>query len=94
MSTKKSIIDGKENDTCFMCGDVAYHTHHLFGGPCRKASDKRGLTIRLCPDCHAYLHSSRGAKTMKYLHELGQRTYEEKIGSREQFRQEFIRSYL
>ena len=31
---------------------------------------------------------------MMYLHQKGQMVYEEKVGTREQFREEFIRSYL
>ena len=90
----ESLIDGYEHDVCFLCGSPADHTHHIFEGTgCRKNSDKRKLLVRLCWRCHGKLHDT-SCPDMKYLHELGQRTYEEKIGTREQFRQEFIRSYL
>lgn len=89
-----SIIDGAEWETCFLCGGKADHLHHIFEGTgCRKWSDKRKLLVRLCYKCHGKLHDT-SCPDMQYLHELGQRTYEEKIGTREQFRQEFIRSYL
>lgn len=38
---------------CFMChrtGDL--HSHHIFGGPNRKWSEKYGLKIWLCPEHH------------------------------------------
>lgn len=91
----KSIIEGDDLEKCFLCGSYGpiIDEHHIFGGPCRKASDRRGLVVHLCRDCHRYLHDKGGA-TMNYLHTLGQMSYEEQIGSREQFREEFIRSYL
>ena len=89
----KSIIPGDEKGICFLCGRRAVHVHHIFGAACRKASGRHGLTVNLCQECHAKLHD-RGGEEMQYLHELGQRTYEEQIGTRDQFRQEFIRSYL
>ena len=90
----KSIIPGDELETCFLCGCYGFlDEHHIFGGPCRKASDKRGLVVHLCRDCHRYIHD-KGGESMKYLHTVGQMVYESKIGTREQFREEFIRSYL
>ena len=88
----ESRIAGDVYELCFICGRRACHTHHIFGGPCRKASDRHKLTVRLCLECHTLLHDY--GVGMQYLHELGQRTYEEQIGTREQFREEFIRSYL
>lgn len=71
----------------------AEEEQHIFGGPCRKASDRYGLVVHLCVDCHRRIHD-KGGPEMQYLHELGQRIYEEQIGTRRQFREEFIRSYL
>lgn len=88
----KSIIDGDVYDICFLCGKRACHTHHIFGKYNRKRSDKYGLTVRLCFDCHQRLHDKN--ENMQYLHEIGQQAFEEKIGSRERFRQEFNGSYL
>ena len=89
-----SIIDGDTSSQCFLCGCYGHlDVHHIFGGPCRSASDRHGLIVHLCRDCHRYIHDKGGA-TMNYLHTKGQMTYEEKIGSREEFRKEFIRSYL
>ena len=93
--TIKSIIDDDRDDKCYLCGcySALLDVHHIFGGPCRSASDRHRLIVHLCRDCHSYLHD-KGGETMNYLHTKGQMTYEEKIGSREEFRKEFIRSYL
>ena len=89
----KSIIDGDRFEVCFLCGGRACHTHHIFGGPCRKRCDSLRLTVRLCAECHTKVHDTV-CPEMQYLYEVGQRTYEDRIGSREQFIQDFIRSYL
>lgn len=94
MKKNKSILDDDRLDKCYLCGDQGWiEEHHIFGGSTRKASDKRGLVVHICRDCHRYLHD-KGGDMMNYLHTKGQMVYEEKIGTREQFREEFIRSYL
>ena len=91
----KSILKDDVLDQCYLCGCYApvIDEHHIFGGSSRKASDKRGLVVHLCRECHRDLHDHEGA-AMKYLHKKGQMAYEEKIGSRQEFIKEFIRSYL
>ena len=92
--SNKSIIEGDDLDKCFLCGSEGYtDEHHIFGGPVRKTSDRYGLVVHVCRSCHRDLHD-RGGKSMDYLHTIGQRTYEEKIGNRKSFITEFIRSYL
>lgn len=89
-----SIVEGDEWEVCYLCGGFAVHTHHLFeGNGRRKISDRLKLTVRLCAECHRKLHDT-SCPQMDYLHRVGQRTYEQKIGTREQFRKDFIRSYL
>ena len=41
-------------ELCVMCGRrYAVHTHHLIMGTAnRKLSDRYGLTIRVCDECH------------------------------------------
>lgn len=48
----KSILQNGER--CFFCGKtVGLETHHIWGGVAnRKLSDKYGLTVRVCHDCH------------------------------------------
>lgn len=90
----ESLIPGYEHDICFLCGARAEETHHIFeGSGRRKICDRHKLVVRLCNTCHDKLHDT-SCPEMKYLHELGQKVYEEKIGTREQFRKDYIRSYL
>ncbi len=87
---------------CWLCGRNGsvdpLDTHHIFGGPFRKKSDKLGLTVKLCHNrCHLYgpdaVHNN--AETMRELHQHGQRKAMMKFGwSVEDFIREFGRNYL
>ncbi len=90
---KKSLVADDVEHICYLCGGTAVHEHHIFGGPCRKASDRHRLVVHLCLACHMKVHD-KGGPEMQYLHRIGQQAYEEHIGSRQQFIAEFIRSYL
>ena len=48
----KSIIQSE--DRCYFCGRVTdLETHHVFGGVAnRPISEKYGLTVKLCRECH------------------------------------------
>ena len=39
---------------CYLCGRTgSLETHHVFGGVAnRRISEKYGLTVKLCPNCH------------------------------------------
>lgn len=89
----QSLIDDDVEGICYLCGGQSVHVHHIFGGPCRKASDRHRLIVHLCVECHGRIHD-KGGPEMDFLYEIGQQAFEEKIGTREQFREEFIRSYL
>ena len=85
--------------SCFLCGwaGVATHEHHIFFGTAnRKKSEKYGMKVYLCPSCHIFspvaVHKCRETD-LKRKRE-GQRVFEEKIGSRDEFIREFGRSYL
>lgn len=69
--------------------------HHIFGGTAkRKKSEQYGLKVWLCYEHHLGkegVHYNK--KMMDYLHTIGQRKFEE-THTREQFRQEFGKSYL
>lgn len=101
MSQKnKSILTTDKLGQCFLCGKykseyVTIEEHHIFGGSCKQTSDKYGLVVHLCSECHhTRVHNSKDHSQMDYLHQIGQKLYEKQIGTREQFREEFIRSYL
>ena len=94
MEKYETLIDGDEWEVCYLCGGFATETHHIFeGNGRRQICDNRKLTVRLCRKCHSKLHDT-SCPEMDYLHRVGQRAYEKQIGTREQFREEFIRSYL
>ena len=93
----ESIIPNDIENRCFICGiEGRMEEHHIFGSvACRHKSEKLGLKVHLCRGCHGYLHDDPdGYKVKDYLHKVGQKVYEDQIGSREQFIDEFIRSYL
>lgn len=89
-------------DKCFLCGKNGYSdpldTHHIFGGPYRKKSERYGLTVKLCHhSCHIFgLHSvHQDAETAQRLHEYGQRKWmAEQNKTVDDFRREFGRNYL
>lgn len=100
MKENRSILVDDSLDRCYLCGKykseyVTIEEHHIFGGSCKWASDKRGFVVHLCRDCHhTRVHNSKDHSCMDYLHQRAQMIYEEHIGTREEFIQEFIRSYL
>lgn len=89
------------DDICFLCKRNRHagrlEVHHIFGGARRKLSDRFGLVVTLCEECHrtAEWAVHRDADTMQYLHEYGQRKAMKENGwSIEQFRQVFGKNYL
>lgn len=83
---------------CFLCERTGWiEKHHIFGGPYRKKSDRLGLMVDLCHDCHNEppdgAHHNK--ETMRYLHQYGQqKAMQEQGWSVEQFIQEFGKNYL
>lgn len=78
----RSIIT-QEDSLCFVCKKAwATETHHVFEGIAnRKISDRDGLTIRVCKECHNAIHNGNRSKAlMKALHELGQEKWEAYYG--------------
>ena len=92
----KSIFDDDQLDRCYLCGAYGHmDEHHIFGGPNRSTSDKYGLVVHLCRNCHSLIHDSeKGAPMKQHLHEIGQLAFEQRFGNRNAFIKEFIRSYL
>ena len=65
---------------CYRCGKVGYtHVHHCFGGSYRKTCDLLGLTVDLCPECHEYIHSSKGTEDRRQLQHDTQLAYMQKM---------------
>lgn len=98
----KSIIQS-DLEHCFLCCARAWETHHVFGGSMRKKSDKLGLVVRLCHDCHneppkqgvhtGGVHFNKAK--MDYLHRVGQRAAMKHYNwTVDEFRREFYKNYL
>jgi len=92
----KSIIEETPAVRCYECGRYGIlQKHHIFGGADRKKSEKYGLTVHLCPDCHVCtpqaVHNNR--RFMVRLRQIGQREFESQY-SHEKFMKEFGRNYL
>lgn len=51
MRKVKSIITD-DFEHCYLCGRPAECVHHMLPGAKRKASDRLGLVVPLCNDCH------------------------------------------
>ena len=94
----KSIVTEHEN-ICAFCGREADGEHHLiFGTAGRELSEKDGLKLPVCNDCHNMgdklrrIHDNPMAERLSKM--LGQAVFEGKIGTRDDFRKRYGRSYL
>ena len=90
----KSIVTDYEK-ICFFCGRPAECEHHLiFGRGRRKLAEEDGLKVPSCHNCHnmGRIHDNPMAEFLSKA--LGQAIYEGKIGSREEFRARYGKSYL
>lgn len=80
-------------ETCFLCGRQGQLAHHhLIGGPFRSKSDKLGLVVPLCPDCHGKAHANRA--TMLQLRRYAELTMLGKGWTVEDWIREFGKNYI
>ena len=92
-------IDRNEDRVCWYCGSTyAIEEHHLVHGTAnRKHSERLGLVIDLCANCHrnSYRHSAHGNPEFdrKYK-QMGQRCFEGRGHAREEFISIFGQSYI
>ena len=75
----KSILEKPGVDWCYLCGKRGYlETHHVIGGnPGRKLSERYGLKVHLCYECHrgpSGVHVDKGKR--RKLQSEGQRAFE------------------
>lgn len=83
---------------CFICNRyesdyLHIEMHHIFEGRGRRQiSDRYGLIVPLCRDCHDRAHTD--AELAQMLHEVGQKKAEADGMTREQFIYLFGRNYL
>lgn len=94
----KGIVTEYKN-ICFFCGAKAECEHHLlFGTGIRSLAEKDGLKVPSCHRCHNIgainerIHENSMAEKLSKM--LGQAIYEKEIGSREEFRRRYGKSYL
>lgn len=93
---QKSIITD-DLDYCYFCLRPATDRHHCLFGNKRAMADKYKLIVGLCRMCHRKVHNplTEEEKEMQnYLKQEAQKAFEDKVGSREDFREIFGRSYL
>lgn len=92
----RSIIN-QDPEACYLCGCYLRYreSHHIFGGPNRKLSEKYGLKVYLCHRCHQDHREGvhHNPEKMKYLHEKGQQAFEEAY-SHERFMEVFGKNYI
>lgn len=98
MKKTKSIVTEHDN-TCFFCGRPTECEHHLiFGAGSRKLAEEDGLKVPCCHRCHNMgagtesIHANIMAEKLSRM--LGQAVYEARIGSRDDFRKRYGKSYL
>ena len=95
MLSKSIMVDDKEH--CVFCFSSNIEEHHVFFGTAnRDKAEKYGLTIPLCTKHHTGSGDSPHKNRIidLALKCWGQTVYENKIGTREDFRREFGKSYL
>lgn len=95
MKKLKSVFTNNM-DCCIFTGSYRVERHHIFGGPNRKRSEKYGFVVPLRPDYHpngVYFDKKNG-DIDAILKKQAQKYYEENIGTREEFRKEFGKSWL
>lgn len=98
MAKKKGIVTEYGN-ICIFCGDPAECEHHLlFGSGIRELAEQDGLKVPACNNCHNMgrtldrIHDNPMAEKLSKM--LGQAIYESKIGTREEFRARYGKSYF
>jgi hypothetical protein len=86
------------NGECRLCGKHGImERHHVFGGACRKLSEKYGLVVDLCHYCHN--EPPNGVHFNREVRERLQAQYQQAAMDRygwtiEEFIQKFGRNYL
>ena len=92
----ESIISNEK--VCFYCGTpLDLHKHHIYGAGKRNISEREGCWIYLCMHHHddgskESIHNNpQFEKTMR---QFCQYIWEQKRGSRDEFRKLFEKSYL
>ena len=67
--------------SCYVCGARADEIHHVLHGPDKKLSEKYGLMVPLCRECHNKVHH-QGGEFDRILKQDAQRAYLIKVFGR------------
>lgn len=91
----RSLLD-TEKGRCYLCGKYGQtERHHIFGAANRNNSEKYGMTVYLCHDCHNEppngVHHNKAYRL--YLQARAQIAFE-KEHSHDFFMQTFGRDYI
>jgi len=90
----KSIM--QEDDRCYLCGrQSGLETHHVLSGTAnRRLSEKYGLKVRLCHNCHTGKEGAQyELKLNRGLKKEAQEAFE-KIWGHEKWMEVFRKNYL
>lgn len=86
------------NGRCLLCGRIGpIERHHIFGGALRRKSERDGLVVDLCHNCHNEPPDGvhHNAAVMLRLHQIGQKMWMARTGGTvEDFRREYYKNYL
>ena len=99
MKRPESIIQGGNDLECWFCGNqYKPELHHVIHGTANRClSDKYGLYVFLCAECHTGtygVHGKYGHDRDVTLKKVAQRAWEAVYGSRDEFRAIFGKSYI
>lgn len=93
MSSKSIVQDGEKQ--CFLCGrQTNLERHHIMAGPNRKHSEKYGVWVWLCHDCHTGSDGAQYNTTKGNLLKIEGQIAFERIHSHEEWMRIFGRNYL
>ena len=72
----KSIFQDEESSKyCYLCGKAANHWHHIFNASNKANSERYGLMMRLCWECHSEVHQKRMKEVKKYAQQKAMEKY-------------------
>ena len=93
---KLTSVFTENMDCCIYTGSYIVERHHIFGGSNRKKSEKYGFVVPIRPDYrpNGVNFNRKNGDIDTKLKTMAQTYYEEHIGSREEFRKEFGKSWL
>lgn len=90
----KSIMQ-EDREHCYLCGRPATETHHVLGGIAnRKLSEKYGLTVRLCHNCHVGIGGAQYDPEKNRLLKIEAQMAFESLYGHERWMQTFRKNYL